>query len=161
QPGVTSAQMAANADCFAWIDSPAMAQITGTLDLQPLADADAAFDLGDYPAALLAPFKRGTVLVGLPYQVRLRALTYNQSAFDSAGLAHPDASWNADDFLNAAKQLTSGDGGDKRYGYAALGPQIDDLLLFLDLLGAQITRGSGDALQPNFTDSKVEQAVRF
>jgi multiple sugar transport system substrate-binding protein len=100
-------------------------------------------------------------LIGLPYQVRLRALTYNQSAFDAAGLSYPGASWTADDFLNAARALTSGQDGDKRYGYAALGPQTDDLLFFLDLLGARLTRGSGESLQPNFADPQVGQAVRF
>jgi len=154
---MTPAKMAEGADCFSWPRPAAASQISGTLDLQPLIDADAEFKLDDYPAALLAPFKRGTTLVGLPYQVRLRALTYNQNAFDAAGLSHPSASWTADDFLNAAKQLTSGQGGDKRYGYAALATQTDDLLFFLGLLGAQIERSGA----PNFTDPKVEQAVRF
>ncbi|HJZ48459.1 MAG TPA: extracellular solute-binding protein [Roseiflexaceae bacterium] len=154
---MTLAKMAEGADCFSWPRSAAAGQISGTLDLQPLIDADAQFKLDDYPAALLAPFKRGTTLLGLPYQVRLRALTYNQSAFDAAGLSHPSASWTADDFLNAAKQLTSGQGGDKRYGYAALAEQTDDLVFFLGLLGAQIERSD----RPNFTDPKVEQAVRF
>src|SRR6266545_568777 len=154
---MTPAKMAEGADCFSWPRSAAARQISGTLDLQPLIDADANFKLDDYPAALLAPYKRGTTLLGLPYQVRLRALTYNQNAFDAAGLSYPNASWTADDFLNAAKQLTSGQGGDKRYGYAALAVQTDDLLFFLSLLGAQVERSGA----PNFTDPKVEQAVRF
>jgi len=154
---MTPAKMAEGADCFSWPRSAAAREISGTLDLQPLIDADAEFKLDDYPAALLAPFKRGTTLVGLPYQVRLRALTYNQNAFDTAGLSHPSANWTADDFLNAARSLTSGQGGDKRYGYAALATQTDDLLFFLSLLGAQIERSDA----PNFTDPKVEQAVRF
>jgi multiple sugar transport system substrate-binding protein len=160
--GVTFEQMAGTADCFAWPDPAAGSAITGTLDIRPLADADPGAQegvplLSDYPAALLAPFTRGTALYGLPHQVRLRALTYNQSAFDAAGLAHPDANWTAGDFLNAARSLTSGEGGDKRYGYAALGSQTDDLLLFMGLFDAQVTRGEA----PNFVDPKVAQAVRF
>jgi ABC-type glycerol-3-phosphate transport system substrate-binding protein len=154
---MTLAKMAEGADCFSWPDPAAASAITSTLDLQPLADADPSFKLDDYPAALLAQFQRGTALLGLPYQVRLRALTYNQSAFDAAGLSHPAARWTADDFLNAAKQLTSGEGGDKRYGYAALATQTDDLLLFMGLFDAQVTRGE----DPNFVDPKVGQAVRF
>lgn len=156
-PDLSLAQMAANADCFSWPESPAAGPISATLDLQPLADADPSFELGDYPPALLAPFKRGDALYGLPYQLRLRALTYNQSAFDTAGLAYPSASWTADDFLNAARQLTSDSEKDKRYGYASLGSQTDDLLLFLNLLGASITRGG----EPNLDDPAVERAARF
>jgi multiple sugar transport system substrate-binding protein len=156
EPDMTPAKMAEGADCFNWPDPTAGSAISGTLDLQPLADADAAFKLDDYPAGLLAPFRSGTALYGLPHQVRLRALTYNQSAFDSAGLGHPNASWTADDFLNAAKQLTSGQDGDKRYGYAALGSQTDDLLLFMGMFDAQLIRDAA----PNFLDPKVGQAVR-
>ncbi len=154
---MTLAKMAEGADCFSWPDPVDGSAISDTLDLQPLADADPSFKLDDYPARLLAPFKSGTALYGLPYQVRLRALTYNQSAFDAAGLSHPNANWTADDFLNAAKQLTSGQKGDKHYGYAALGSQTDDLLLLLGMFGAQLTRGEA----PNFLDPKVGQAVRF
>jgi ABC-type glycerol-3-phosphate transport system substrate-binding protein len=153
----TLAQMAANADCFAWPDPAAASQITGTLDLQPLVDADSTFAIDDYPPALLAPFQRGTALYGLPHQLQLRALTYNQDAFDAAGLAYPSASWTADDLLNAAKQLTSDSAADERYGYAALGSQTEDIQMFLRLLGAQFIRDGA----PNFTDPDIAQAVRF
>src|SRR5262245_293889 len=157
KPELTLAKMGEGADCFSWPDPAAGSTISGTLDLQPLADADPSFKLEDYPAGLLAPFRRGTALYGLPHQVRLRALTYNQSAFDAAGLNHPNAIWKADDFLNAARSLTSGEGGDKRYGYAALAAQTDDLLLFMGLFDAQVARDGA----PNFLDPKVGQAVRF
>jgi multiple sugar transport system substrate-binding protein len=157
EPDMTLAKMGEGADCFSWPDPVGGSAISGTLDLQPLADADPTFKLDDYPAGLLAPFRNGTALYGLPHQVRLRSLTYNQSAFDAAGLSHPSASWTADDFLNAAKQLTSGEGGDKRYGYAALGAQTDDILLFLGLFDAQVARDG----TPNFLDPKVGQALRF
>ncbi|HEX9373349.1 MAG TPA: extracellular solute-binding protein, partial [Roseiflexaceae bacterium] len=156
--GPTSlAEMAAASDCFTWPDPAGASQISGTLDLAPLADADAEFKPDDYPPALLAPFKRGTSLYGLPYQLKLPALTYNQTAFEAAGLAHPNTNWTADDFLSAAKQLTSGEGGAKRYGYASLGAQTEDLRFFMSLLGAPVTHDGA----PNFTDPKVEQAARF
>jgi multiple sugar transport system substrate-binding protein len=157
----TLSKMADGADCFYWPDPASASQISGTLDLRPLVDADPELKIDDYPAALLAPFKRGTALYGLPYQFRPPALTYNQTAFDAAGLAHPNATWTADDFLNAAKQLTSGGASDspsdKRYGYATLGAQTDDLLLFMSLFGAQPTRAGA----ANFTEAQVEQAARF
>ena len=86
-----------------------------------------------------------------------RYVFYNNSAFDAARLAHPNTNWTADDFLSAAKQLTSGEGGAKRYGYASLGAQTEDLRFFMSLLGAPVTHDGA----PNFTDPKVEQAARF
>ena len=47
--------------------------------------------------------------------------------------------------------------GDKRYGYAALGAQTDDILLFLALFDAQVARDGA----PNFLDPKVGQALRY
>jgi ABC-type glycerol-3-phosphate transport system substrate-binding protein len=149
------------ADCFAWWGPPEPAQITATLDLQPLIDADAGFDIADYPPALLAPFRQGGGLYGLPHGVTFRVLSYNKDAFDDAGLSYPTAAWTTDDFLHAAQRLTSGSGTDQRYGYVTDGPQTQDLIFFLSRFGAQPTQGSGDDEHPNFGDPKVAQAIRF
>jgi ABC-type glycerol-3-phosphate transport system substrate-binding protein len=155
------AGVAAAADCFTWWGPPQPAEITATLDLQPLIDADPGFNIDDYPRALLTPFRQGSGLYGLPHQVTFRTLAYNKDAFDAAGLSYPTAAWTPDDFLNAAQKLTSGSGAKKQYGYATDGPQTQDLLFFLDRFGAAATQGSGDAVKPNYTDPKVAQAIRF
>ncbi len=153
-PGV-----AGQVDCFSWWGGPDTRELTATLDLQPLIDADAAFDLTDYPPALLAPYRRGNALHGLPYAVSFRVLSYNQRLFEAAGVDPPRADWSLNEFVAAAQQLTSGQGDDKRYGYIAMGGQIGDLLFFIYQSGAQLTRGSGEAAQPNFTDPQVAQAI--
>jgi multiple sugar transport system substrate-binding protein len=153
---------AKQADCFQWFGPPDQGEVTATLDLQPLIDADATFDIADYPATLLAPFRRGSGLYGLPHEVNFRVLTYNKQAFDAAGLSYPSAEWTMDDLLNAAQKLTiDGSEKDKQYGYASLGSVAQDLFFFLDRFGARITTGSGETQQPNFTDPKVAQAARF
>ena len=43
---------------------------------------------------------------------------YNPRMFDEAGLDYPDPEWTWDDFLETAKALTSGEGGDKVFGFA-------------------------------------------
>jgi ABC-type glycerol-3-phosphate transport system substrate-binding protein len=152
---------AAASDCFTWWSAPGTDELTATLDLQPLIDADAAFQRDDYPPGLLAPFQKASGLYGLPYAVSFRVLAYNKEAFDSAGLAYPTAEWTMDDMLDAARKLTSGSEAQRRYGYATDGPQTEDLRFILAQFGAELTSGSGDAQQPNFTDAKVAEGIRY
>ncbi len=63
--------------------------------------------------------------------------------------------------LNAATQLTRGTGATKQYGFASTVLQAQDVSFFLEQFGASTTPGSGDSLQPNFTDPQVLQALRF
>jgi ABC-type glycerol-3-phosphate transport system substrate-binding protein len=105
-PGASGSlsDMASSPDCFAWPEVPRRDRFAALLDLQPLLDADVAFPRDDYPPPLLAPFKQATGQYGLPYMVFFRALHYNVSAFDAAGIAHPSAAWTLSDFLGAAQQ---------------------------------------------------------
>jgi multiple sugar transport system substrate-binding protein len=153
--------VAGNFDCFSWYGPPQNDEITATLDLQPLIDADASFNLADYPPLLLAPFRQAGALHGLPSAVTFRVLTYNKTAFDAAGLSYPTADWTTDDLLNAAQKLTTTSGSTKQYGFASVGSPAQDLLFFLERFGASPTRGSGDQVAPNFTDPKVVEATRF
>lgn len=158
---VTFAGVAASADCFSWFGYPDTEAITATLDLQPLIDADASFDINDYPPALLAPFRHETGLYGLPHAVDFRTLNYNQTAFDTAGLAYPTIDWTLDDLLNAAQQLTTGTGQNRQYGYISAGAQTDELFFFLQRFGVSPVRGEDETLQPAFTDPDVLRAVQF
>ena len=151
--------IAASADCFSWWSAPSTNEFTATLDLQPLIDADAAFDRDDYPTGLLAPFRQGDGLYGLPYTVNFRTLYYEQTMFEAAGLEPPTAGWTLDDFLNAAQLLTSGSGGNQQYGYASGSSQTQDLDYFLNQLGAEVTTDNNT--QPNFTDPAVIEATKF
>ncbi|MCU0494377.1 MAG: extracellular solute-binding protein [Chloroflexaceae bacterium] len=135
--------------------------ITQTLDLQPLVQADAAFQLEDYPAALLQPFQKEGRLTGLPYSVRLPQMSYNTKLFAEAGLEPPKASWTPDEFLNAAQQLTKGSGEEKQYGFVSESRPTQELNFFLKRFGAELFTGKEETLQPTFTDPRVVQASRF
>jgi len=153
-------EVAGQADCFASPWPPAQSELTATLDLQPLIDADQGFKLDDYPTALLASYRQGNQLRGLPWGVEVRALLYNQNLFDSAGLALPTVDWTMDDFLNAAQKLTVGEGDAKQYGFVIPRSTSQAAKFLVHLFGAATTQGSGDTLKPNFTDPNVVQAVR-
>ncbi len=154
------ATLAERLDCFAAFGTSNSAELTATLDLRPLADADPSFDLDDYYPAFLAPFEDNGGLYGLPHEVYLRMLMYNQSAFDAGGVARPGAEWTLDDFLAAARSLTHGAGADRQYGFAAPFSSWREILFVLDRRGAAATTGSAATLAPNFTDPQVRQAVQ-
>ena len=147
-------------DCFATPLLPGQPPDSGRLDLQPLIDADAAFNLQDYPPGFLEPFRQGAGLYGLPYTVSLRALAYNRDAFDAAGIAYPAASWAPDDMLRAAQQLTNTRGNLPRYGFADTDPQAT-LAFVLGLFGAKATISVNGTLHANLTDPNVVSAAYF
>jgi ABC-type glycerol-3-phosphate transport system substrate-binding protein len=133
--------------------------ITHTLDLQPLIDADAGFASDDYPPALLASYREGTALHGLPYAVQFSTLNYNQTAFDLAELDYPTIDWTMGDFLHAAQQLTVRTGPTRQYGYAAPVLHTRDIQFFLDRAGAALVQQQDDTFQPTLTDPTVVAAM--
>lgn len=156
----TLAALAGQYDCFSWWAPPQLHEITATLDLQPLIDADASFDLADYPPAVLAAYRHGGGLYGLPEAVTLRVLGYNRTLFDAAGLAYPSAGWTIDDLVAAAQQLTRGSGANKQYGFVSLGNDTSDALYFLSYAGVQLVGEAGGRATPRYTDPQVAAALR-
>ena len=55
-------------------------------------------------------------LVGLTDNWDTQVMYYNRDLFDAAGLDYPDASWTWEDFVDAGRQLTEGEGAKKVYG---------------------------------------------
>ncbi|MCG8352927.1 MAG: extracellular solute-binding protein [Chloroflexales bacterium] len=157
------ANVANTADCFAWFDPPSAQEVTATLDLQPLIDADPTFNINDYPSSALHAFRHNGRLYGLPYALTLKVLIYNQTAFTQAGLSAPTAIWTLDEFLNAAQRLTTPPDKAQQYGFAAPNEWLlkNQLVFVLDRFGATAVRGGDDNPQPNFTDPTVMQAIRF
>jgi ABC-type glycerol-3-phosphate transport system substrate-binding protein len=157
---VSVPEAAAQADCFTSWFPPALSELTATLDLQPLIDADRSFQLDDYPAALLTPYRQGDRLHGLPWGINPRVVGYNKELLDAAGLQPPAVEWTMDEFLNAAQRLTSGQGDNKQYGFVMTRNTSESAKFLVHLFGAATVRGSGETLTPNFTDPNVVQAAR-
>ncbi len=157
---MSAPQAAAQVDCFASPLPPAQSELTATLDLQPLIDADPSFQRDDYPAALLTPYRQGSQLHGLPWGMEVRMLVYNKDLFDAAGLQPPAAEWTIDDFVGAARSLTSGQGDTKQYGFVIPRSTSEGVKFLVHLFGAATVQGGGETLKPNFTDPKAVEAVR-
>lgn len=85
------------------------AAIGAVLDLDSRIRADRSIDLADYyPAAIETSTYRGH-LYSLPFVMMPVVMYYNQSLFEAARLAFPDATWDQARFIAAARQLTRKD----------------------------------------------------
>ena len=72
--------------------------------------------IDDMHPALLDAYTFDGQLYGLPTDLDMGMLFYNKDLFAEAGLPEPTADWTWDDFADAAKALTSGEGAEKQYG---------------------------------------------
>jgi multiple sugar transport system substrate-binding protein len=81
-----------------------------------IAEHDPSFDLDRFFPKLVDAYRYNGDIYALPSDLDLGLLYYNKEIFDEAGLPYPDETWTWDDYLNAAKQLTKGEGPGKVYG---------------------------------------------
>ncbi|MCF7944455.1 MAG: sugar ABC transporter substrate-binding protein [Spirochaetia bacterium] len=79
------------------------------LDAQIAEDED--FDTSIFSSRALEAFAYQGTQYGIPETFSTSVLFYNKDMFDKAGLEYPDASWNWDDTVEAAEQLTNKDAG--------------------------------------------------
>jgi multiple sugar transport system substrate-binding protein len=76
-----------------------------TVDMQPLADADATFDLSDVYPNMLALGKVGDELHMIPSSYDVVTMYYNKTMFEEAGAPLPAADWTWDDYKAACRTI--------------------------------------------------------
>lgn len=122
-------------------------------------DADITGDLASISQPLKDAFTVDSKLYQLPNGWNNMVIWYNTKMFGDAGLSMPTAEWTWDDFLNAAKALTKGDGKDKIYGFAVPWGGMFQLMPWW------LTNGTyplNDAwTESNLSDPKILEAVTF
>jgi multiple sugar transport system substrate-binding protein len=108
------------------------------------------------------PLKDAFTVDGKLYQIPVEwnnmVIFYNTKMFAAAGLQPPAVDWTWDDFLNAAKTLTTGSGGDKVYGY---GVSFFTFGLVPWMLTNSTYPLTDDWSQSNLNDPKVLESVTF
>ena len=110
------------------------------LDLQPLMDADSAFDSSDFwPGSLSALEDAQGRVLGLPMSIFVQGIFYDKAAFDAANLAYPQPGWTWDDFRSAVATLAQGQGGESRFGYA----DRASLPILQPMVGYELTQNDG------------------
>jgi multiple sugar transport system substrate-binding protein len=73
--------------------------------------------LNDVSPALLKGFTKDGQTYLLPNNWNTMLVYYNKDLFAKAGIQRPSDNWTWQDFLTIAKKLTSGQGGNKVYGF--------------------------------------------
>jgi multiple sugar transport system substrate-binding protein len=97
------------------VQIPTLVNRNYALDLKPYMEADNFDTDAFYPEVIEALTYDGKI-VGLTDLWDTQALYYNRGMFRAAGLEEPTADWTWDDYREAAKKLTKGEGRDKVYG---------------------------------------------
>ncbi|NQX45232.1 sugar ABC transporter substrate-binding protein [Paenibacillus tritici] len=147
-----------------------------------LASSGRALALDDYAAAnsaglagvesSLDNLKINDKLYGLPFRSDGWALYYNKNLFDKAGVAYPGDDLTWEQYLELAKQMTSGSGQDKIYGsfmpdwaqtWYSYGQQLGASLYSEDLTpyieGLKLRKELSDSgAQPSIAENKATNA---
>lgn len=89
-------------------------------DLTPYFSKDTELKEDMFYASVL-DYYRGTDghVYMMPDTYDVERIYYNKDLFDAAGVAYPKDGWTLEDFKNAAKALTKGEGTEKVYGFFA------------------------------------------
>lgn len=101
--------------------------------------------------------------LALPLYTGISALYYNQDMFEAIGLSAPDAGWNWDDLLEAARKLTKRDatGMVTTYGTDVQVAWDRVVLWIWENDGNVIDEGAFVGRQVNFNTPEVVEAVQF
>jgi multiple sugar transport system substrate-binding protein len=95
--------------------------------------------------------------------VTVNLVNYNKDLFDAAGLDYPSVDWTTSDFLEMAVALTDAEAApeDKQYGYVPGSFRANDLVSFMDRLGANMLDESVDPPRLVFDAPDVVEAMRW
>jgi len=80
----------------------------------PAPEVVAADVTANWPAGIVSAASQKGALYGVPNEIDVYALNYNKKLFQEAGIAEPPKTW--DEFLAAAKALTSKEKGQQGFG---------------------------------------------
>ena len=157
----TFADLAEQYDCFE--SSPALndESIASIVNVEPFLAADTSTRKEDFFPSVLDQFTYQGQVWGLPGSVTVGVVNYNRDLFDAAKVAYPTAGWTTSDFLNKAVALTQGEDENKVYGYVPGSFGVNDLILMLDRLGADMLDESVDPPRLVFTSSNTVDAFRW
>ena len=131
------------------------------LDLNPLLQVS-DLDLDDFYPRAVEAFRWGGSLRCLPASIDARMLFYNQDLFDEAGVAYPRPDWTWEDLLEAAAQLTDGEGTGRRYGFVSHeGMWVADVVALAFQRGGRLVDDLEAPTAPTLDDPALVEALRW
>jgi ABC-type glycerol-3-phosphate transport system substrate-binding protein len=155
------ADMAAEYDCFQASPSFDDESLAAIVNMEPFLTTDSTISKDDFFPSVLEQFTYQGQLWGLPGSVTVPVMYYNKDLFDAAGLPYPSVNWTTDDFLEMAVALTQGEDESKQYGYVPTSFGANDLVSFMDRLGADMLDESVDPPRLVFNSPSVVEAFRW
>ena len=149
------------ADCFLYGPLTTETEAARVIELDALLELQSELNREDFfPIALNAFLHRGA-LVAIPNQFGLPLIGYDTVLFDAAGIPYPEAGWTLEEFLETAVTLTSGEGGQKQYGYVPHQGDHHDAWAFLHAFGVDLIDHSVDPVTAKFDTPAVAEALRW
>lgn len=95
---------------------PQLLQQNNILNVTPFIEQDEDFNVADFYPGTLDVFSYEGKRWGVPSELNMMVMYYNQDIFDRYNVSYPQIGWTWDDFLDAAVQTT--DPGADIFGYA-------------------------------------------
>jgi multiple sugar transport system substrate-binding protein len=127
-------------------------------NLAPFIDADISVDRAGFHPHTIEAAQYGEGVWALPWYATTSPIYYDRDAFDAAGVPYPEPGWTHEDFLHAARRLTSRDGDEvERYGFVDLAGSWHELVLAL----ADPPSGNTGLVIPDLTAPDIVQAVAW
>ena len=161
-PALGFKALADSSDCF--IASPSINSAenrSAILPVDALFENDTTFPKEDLYPLLRNQFTQEGQLWGVPGYLTPIVMLYNRDIFDASGVAYPQSDWTMDDFLNAAIQLTRGEGENKQYGFVPNAEELFITMMWLERMGASFVDDSVDPITTRLTDPDFVAAARW
>ena len=155
----TISDAATRSDCFLWYRGIPVAapDIAALADLQPLRDADSDSPTRDIGQGLFDIYRNNGRLIGFPHSYYTLGLVYQPALLRAVGITAPTAEWTPDDFLNAAKALTT----NGVFGYSSMGNYTRDIAFWVNRFGGSLVQGTGKNARANYTDPHTIAAIAW
>lgn len=157
----STATMAADGDCFRYVDVVDLDDTAHILSLDPFLDAEPDFPQDDYYPAFWNRCQHQGQLWCLPFDGRVGVIRYRKSLFKAAGVDYPQPGWTLDDLLAKAVALTQGEGTDKQYGFSGYYFGESVLHWVIELRDGSLWDAGDTSPRPQFDDPAVVEAVRW
>lgn len=105
------------------------------LDLKPLIDADATFDLDDYYPGAFEPLNSDGGIYVLPTTIRAPMIAYNKTLVEEAGITVPEELTWDDLHTFAAIVAEEQNGGQQNYGLMTINTGVESFMVGLEQAG--------------------------
>jgi len=144
-------------DVFLWWNFPQLVAANAVESLDAYIGVPGGIDPELYYAEVLEHSKVDGKLYAIPNAATPRAMYFNKTIFDEAGVPYPEDDWTYDDFVDKAIRLTEGD----IYGFVAEARNTYTLQQFIWTFGGQVISEDGETIDGIMNSEASAQALQW